>query len=119
MRGVEAAKWNTVCEVGGAWRRVLIRRDNEGNTLPLAAPCRHIVYPVDSDETAGAPVLDYALTLAGDQRSAVLLITPEQIAALDPKQSYRHKVVVTDPATSLPIVLLRGWFRVQGDGGTL
>jgi hypothetical protein len=119
MPGVEAARWNTVCEQGGAWRRVLVRRDSEGNTLPLAAPCRHVVYPVTVDETPGTPVIDYAPTLAGDQKSAVLLITPEQIAALDPAQSYRHKIIVTDPAVSQPIVLLRGWFRVQGDGGTL
>lgn len=119
MRGVEAAKWNTVCEQGGAWRRVLIRRDSDGNILPLAAPCRHVVYPVSSDETPGEPVIDYAPTLAGDQKSAILLLTPEQTAALDAKLTYRHKVTITDPAISLPIVLLRGWFSVNGDGGTL
>jgi hypothetical protein len=115
MRGMEAAKWNTVCEIGGAWRRVLVRRDPDGNTLPLAAPCRHVVYPVASDETPGTPVIDYAPALAGE--SAILLITPEQIAALDPAQTYRHKVLITDPAINEPIVLLRGWFRVRGDGG--
>lgn len=119
MPGVEAAKWNTVCEQGGAWRRVLVRRDSDGNALPLAAPCRHVVYPVAADETPGTAVIDYAPTLAGDQNSVILLITPEQIAALNPAQSYRHKVLITDPAIDEPIVLLRGWFRVRGDGGTL
>jgi hypothetical protein len=118
---VEAAKWNTVCELGGAWRRVLIRRDSDGNALPLAAPCRHVVYPVADDETPGTPVLDYAPTLADDQNSVILLITPAQAttAGLDPAKSYRHKVLITDPAISEPIVLLRGWFRVRGDGGSL
>lgn len=119
MPGVEAAKWNTVCEQGGAWRRVLIRRDSDGVTLPLAAPCRHVVYPVAADDTPGEAVIDYAPTLAGDQKYAILLITPEQAATLDPGQTYRHKVIITDPAISQPIVLLRGWFSVRGDGSPL
>jgi hypothetical protein len=119
MPGVEAAKWNTVCEQGGAWRRVLKRRDSDGIDLPLAAPCRHVVYPVAADETPGEPVIDYAPTLTGDQKSAILLITTEQISALDPAQTYRHKVIITDPAISQPVVLLRGWFTVRGDGSAL
>ena len=116
MRGVEAAKWDTVCEQGGAWRRVLARRDSDGSALPLVAPCRHVVYPVADDETPGTAVIDYAPTVADDEKSVILLITPEQIEALDPAQSYRHKVLITDPAISQPIVLLRGWFQVRGDG---
>jgi hypothetical protein len=66
-------------------------------------------------------VLDYAPVLDGDQKAVTLLITPAQAetAGLDPAKTYRHKVVITDPAISQPIVLLRGWFTVRGDGSTL
>jgi hypothetical protein len=116
---VEAAKWNTTCEQGGAWKRKIIRRASDGTALPLATPCRHVVYPISPDDVPGAPVLDYAGTLDGDQRAVTFLITPEQTQALDPALSYRHKITMTDPDIGAVIVLLRGWFSVRGDGSTL
>lgn len=81
----------------------------------MTGPCRHVIFPMIDDDTAGPPVLDYVGVLAGDGLSVQFRLTESQTATLI-GEKYRHKITVNDPEIDGLVVLARGWFSVFGDG---
>lgn len=115
---MQAAKWNTDCEIGAVWLRRIVRRGSDGLPLVISGPTRHVVYPMLDDGTPGTPVFDYSGVVAVDQKSVEFRIDETDTATLPPG-IYRHKIIITDPELDGPDVLARGYFTARGDGGDL
>jgi DNA transposition AAA+ family ATPase len=115
---VQAAAWDLVWERGGAWSTRIARRapSTEAEAiLTLADPCTLELRPVDAATTTVA-TLTAAATVADDGAHADFVVTREQIEALTGRR-YEHRIVITDEASGLPVVLLRGYVTVRDKVG--
>lgn len=114
---MRAARWDTVWEAGGLWRRVLRWRLGTDPDAPAAllGATRMELWPANT-VPSGPPTMTITGELAGDNRSVTLALTAEETTAaaatVGGPRRFRHRVLVHDPALDDDRVLLRGFVTV-------
>lgn len=115
---MRAARWDTVWEAGGLWRRVLRWKLGTSPDAPYAllGAARMELWPASAIPSGppAAPTITVAGVLADDQRSVTFSRTSEETtaAAVDGPSRYRHRLLVHDPDLDDDRVLLRGFVTV-------
>lgn len=117
---MRAARWDTVWEAGGLWRRVLRWRLGTGPDAPFAllGATRMELWPAGGVPSGPPddPAMTVAGVLAGDNQSVTLSLTAAQTTAAAAvaggSRRYRHRVLVHDPELDDDRVLLRGFVTV-------
>lgn len=116
---MRAARWDTVWEAGGLWKRVLRWRLGTSPDAPYAllGAARMEMWPALarlSGPPGDEPIITVTGVLADDQRSVTFSRTAAETtaAAVDGPQRYRHRLIVHDPDADDDRVLLRGFVTV-------
>lgn len=100
---MQAARWDTVFEVGSVGRRVVRRRSLDDVTLPLAAPVTWTWRDADGD-------IVRVLTADVEDDLATFDITATHTA--EPAR-YTHDLVITNPLLNGPEVICRGYVTIN------
>jgi hypothetical protein len=106
---VQAALWDLVWERGGAWSTRLSRRtqaDPQGEVVLPLTTCVLEARVVDQPSTTPAALV-LTGTVGADGAYADLVARPR----------YEYRVVITDAASALPVVLLRGYITIRDTVG--
>lgn len=108
MAAVSASRLDIEWERGGDWERMVGRRTRADVLLPMSAGALE-VRPIDASSRTPALVTCVgAVTAEGRVR---LRATREQGDEL-PEDTYEYRVVVTDAASAMRLLLLRGYLRL-------
>lgn len=109
---MKAQEYNTDAELGGSWSAHVQRlADNGGAALTLDS-CVLDLWTEQLDPVSAPPTLTTTGVIAANAKSARLLITEEQVAALG-VGLFQLRLTLGDPVIG-PQVVARGWFTVRG-----
>lgn len=116
MAAVVAARWDVEWDRGAGWHTRVGRRSRSGDVLALAGPAAWEVRPVDAP-TSTTPLLTAPGTVAPDGSYVDIVITREQIEALNPTARLEYRMTAVDAADATPLVLLRGYAKIRDTVG--
>ena len=106
-----AARWDIRWDRGGSWQRRLVRRDILGTVLGLGAPCVMELRRIDDPSTV-PPVQTLTAVMRGAGADATLTADQALIEAF-PLRRYQHRIIVSDLASGLPLLLIRGYVSIR------
>ena len=88
-----------------------MRRDTLGAVLGLGAPCVMELRRIDDPSTA-TPVQILTAVMGAAGADATLTANRELIEAF-PLRRYQHRILVSDLASGLPLLLIRGYVSIR------